>query len=211
MIIQIFRELIFKKIVIENMNTKILNQKIKIMTTQEIKKTSKFISYVLRHAPEKLKLEMDKNGWVNTKELIQKLNNKMPNFNMESLEIIVAENNKKRFAFNADKSKIRANQGHSIKIDLAYQPTEPPEFLYHGTAIKNIESIKNQGLVKGKRHHVHLSADKATALNVGQRHGEPVILIIETKKMFEAGYEFFISENQVWLSEVVPVDFIGFE
>ena len=154
---------------------------------------------------------MDKNGWVNTEELIQKLNNKTPNFNMESLEIIVAENNKKRFAFNSDKSKIRANQGHSIKIDLAYEPTEPPEFLYHGTAIKNIESIKKQGLVKGKRHHVHLSADKSTALNVGQRHGKPVILIIETKKMHETGYEFFVSDNQVWLAEVIPTDFIRFE
>lgn len=206
-----FRELIFEKIVIERMNNKILNQNIKKMTTQEIKKISKFISYVLRHAPEKLKLEMDENGWVNTEELVQKLNNKTPNFNMKNLETVVEENNKKRFAFNSDKSKIRANQGHSIKIDLAYEPTEPPEFLYHGTAIRNIESIKNQGLIKGNRHHVHLSADKATALNVGQRHGKPVILIIETKKMHEAGHEFFISENQVWLAEVIPAEFIRFE
>lgn len=174
------------------------------MTEKNIKKTSKFLSYVLRHHPEKLNLTMDEQGWVTVEELLQNLNN----VSMTELEIVVAENNKKRFAFNEDKTKIRANQGHSIKIDLAYSPTEPPEFLYHGTATKNITSIQKSGIMKGSRHHVHLSADLGTAKNVGQRHGKPVILIVESKKMHIAGHKFLFSDNGVWLTDFVPTEFI---
>lgn len=174
------------------------------MTEKNIKKTSKFLSYVLRHHPEKLNLTMDEQGWVTVEELLQNLNN----VSMTELETVVAENNKKRFAFNEDKTKIRANQGHSIKIDLAYSPIEPPEFLYHGTATKNITSIQKIGIMKGSRHHVHLSADLGTAKNVGQRHGKPVILIVESKKMHIAGHKFLFSDNGVWLTDFVPTEFI---
>lgn len=172
-------------------------------TTQKI---SKFLSYVLRHNPEKLDLTLDEQGWVSVGELLLKLNN----VSMEQLEYVVANNNKKRFAFNDNKTKIRANQGHSIKIDLAYSSIEPPEFLYHGTATKNINSIQKGGIIKGNRHHVHLSADIDTATNVGQRHGKPVILVVRSKAMYNVGHEFFLSENSVWLTDFVPNEFIDF-
>lgn len=177
------------------------------MNDKTIKKTSKFLSYILRHNPDKLGLILDEQGWVSVEELLTKLNN----VSMEQLEYVVANNNKKRFAFNEDKTKIRANQGHSIKIDLAYSPIEPPEFLYHGTATKNITSIQKGGIIKGSRHHVHLSADIDTATNVGQRHGKPIILMVQSKAMYEAGHEFFLSENGVWLTDFVPTAFIDWE
>lgn len=177
------------------------------MTEKNIRKTSKFLSYVLRHDPKKLNLTMNEQGWVTVAELLKNLKN----VSMTDLETVVAENNKKRFAFNDDKTKIRANQGHSITIDLAYSAVEPPEFLYHGTATKNIASIQKSGIIKGNRHHVHLSADLATAKNVGQRHGKPVILVIQSKVMYDAGHEFFFSDNEVWLTDFIPADFIDFE
>lgn len=178
-----------------------------MMTEKATKKLSKFLSYVLRHNPDKLELTLDQQGWIATEELLAKLND----ISMQQLEYVVENNNKKRFAFNDDKTKIRANQGHSIKIDLAYSAIEPPEFLYHGTAIKNITSIKSKGILKGNRHHVHLSADIETAKNVGQRHGQPIVLVIQSKEMYEAGYEFFVSENGVWLTDFVAVEFIHFQ
>lgn len=174
------------------------------MTDKAIKNLSKFLSFLLRHNPQKLDLQMDKQGWVSVAELLEKLND----VSMEMLETVVAENNKKRFAFNEDKTKIRASQGHSVPIDLAYSPVEPPEFLFHGTAVQNIDAIKKSGIVKGSRHHVHLSSERETAINVGQRHGKPVVLTIYAQKMHEAGHEFFVSENGVWLTDIVPVEFI---
>lgn len=176
------------------------------MNNQTTKKLSKFISYVLRHNPQILNLTMDEQGWVSVAELLENLND----VSMEMLENVVAENNKKRFAFNADKTKIRASQGHSIPIDLAYSPVEPPDFLFHGTAVQNIDSIKKSGIVKGSRHHVHLSLDEETAKSVGKRHGKPVILTVSAKKMYKAGHEFFVSENGVWLTDFVPIAFIAF-
>jgi putative RNA 2'-phosphotransferase len=131
----------------------------------------------------------------------------LDDISVEILEEVVAENDKKRFAFNEDKTKIRANQGHSIAIELNYSPVEPPEFLFHGTAIKNMDSIKKSGIIKGNRHQVHLSLDKETATNIGKRHGKPVILVVQSKAMHEAGYQFFVSENGVWLTEFVPAEF----
>ncbi|MFK7949072.1 MAG: RNA 2'-phosphotransferase [Saprospiraceae bacterium] len=176
------------------------------MNDKTTKKISKFLSYVLRHNPDKLDLTLDEQGWTSVEELLGKLNN----VSMEQLEYVVANNNKKRFAFNNDKTQIRANQGHSIKIDLAYEAIKPPKFLYHGTATKNINSIQKSGIIKGSRHHVHLSADIDTATNVGQRHGKPVILIVKSIAMYERGYEFFLSENGVWLTDFIPTEFIDF-
>jgi putative RNA 2'-phosphotransferase len=175
------------------------------MTEQQRTKISKRLSYILRHAPDSVGLTLDENGWANVHDLMTKFGSPL---SIEDLKEVVETNEKKRFAFNDDLTKIRASQGHSIEIDLAYQPTTPPEFLFHGTATRFIESIKKDGLVKGSRHHVHLSLDEVTARKVGARHGSPVILTLKSKEMYEAGYVFYVSENDVWLTEHVPTRFI---
>jgi putative RNA 2'-phosphotransferase len=164
---------------------------------------SKFLSYVLRHNPDKIGLALDANGWANVSELLEKAH-----LDMSTLQKVVATNDKKRFSFNEDETKIRANQGHSISIDLNLQPKEPPEFLYHGTAARFLDSIMKQGLVKGNRQHVHLSLNVQTATKVGQRHGNPVVLKVLSKKMHEAGYIFYLSDNGVWLTDHVSVEFL---
>lgn len=176
----------------------------KINTTR----VSKFLSFVLRHHPEKINLTLDQQGWAEVTDLIEKLNNHGMMINRETLVHVVATNTKKRFSFNEDHSKIRANQGHSIKIDHGFVPTEPPEFLYHGTAKRFLSSILASGLEKRNRHHVHLSADLKTASEVGRRHGKLVLLSIRSLDMHKAGFEFFLSENKVWLTDHVPVKYI---
>jgi putative RNA 2'-phosphotransferase len=126
------------------------------------------------------------------------------------LERIVAENDKRRFAFSADGTRIRASQGHSVAVELGLEPREPPPVLYHGTATRFLESIRRQGLRPGARTHVHLSRDEATARNVGRRHGAPVVLTVDAKAMHEAGHEFTCSENGVWLTREVPAEYLGF-
>jgi putative RNA 2'-phosphotransferase len=175
------------------------------MTEQQRTKISKRLSYILRHAPDSVGLTLDENGWASVHDLMSKFGRPL---SIEDLKEVVETNEKKRFAFNDDLTKIRASQGHSIEIDLAYQPTTPPEFLFHGTATRFIESIKKDGLLKGSRHHVHLSLDETTARKVGARHGSPVILTLKSKEMYEAGYVFYVSENDVWLTEHVPTRFI---
>jgi putative RNA 2'-phosphotransferase len=179
------------------------------MNEQQKKKTSKFLSYVLRHHPELINLNLDENGWANVDELIAKSTNDSQGFTFEELDEIVETNDKKRFIFNEDKTRIRANQGHSIDINLALIPQQPPEFLYHGTAQGNINSILEKGIEKRSRQHVHLSQDKETASKVGMRHGKPVILTINTQKMFEDGLEFYLSENNVWLTDFVDIKYIS--
>ncbi|WP_445432053.1 RNA 2'-phosphotransferase [Chryseobacterium indoltheticum] len=179
------------------------------MTEQHKKKTSKFLSYVLRHHPELIDLNLDENGWANVDELITKSTNDSQGFTFEELDEIVQTNDKKRFIFNEDKTRIRANQGHSIDINLALIPQQPPEFLYHGTAQRNIESILEKGIEKRNRQHVHLSQDIETATKVGMRHGKPIILTINTEKMFDDGIEFYLSENNVWLTDFVDIKYIS--
>ena len=178
------------------------------MNDTQKKKTSKFLSYVLRHHPELIGLHLDENGWANVEELIEKSTNYSQGFTFEELDEIVQTNDKKRFIFNDDKSKIRANQGHSIAIDLALKPQQPPEFLFHGTAQANVKSILEKGIEKRNRQHVHLSQDKETATKVGMRHGKPVILTIKTKEMFADGIQFYLSENNVWLTDFVDFKYI---
>jgi putative RNA 2'-phosphotransferase len=178
------------------------------MTPKQQKTISKFLSYVLRHHPEQIQLQLDENGWADVDELITKSQSEYIVFGKEQLEEIVASNDKKRFVFNEDHSKIRANQGHSIEIDLALTTQQPPELLYHGTAVKNIGSIKTTGIQKRDRQHVHLSADKETALKVGSRHGKPVILVIAAGKMYADGISFYISANGVWLTDYVSPEYI---
>lgn len=175
-----------------------------------LKNTSKFISLVLRHQPEVIGLHLDENGWADTGELIRKLNSyKNMQVDMTLLEEVVTTNDKQRFSFNNDKTQIRANQGHSIEIELNLAPAVPPDILYHGTASRFLDSILETGLQKQNRQHVHLSATQETARIVGGRHGKPIVLIIRAKEMFDAGYIFFLSENKVWLTNHVPAEYIN--
>ena len=169
---------------------------------------SKLLSKILRHQPDLIDIQLDENGWVEVSTLLQNLEKYQTQISFEQLKEVVDTNSKKRFSFNDDFSKIRANQGHSIEVDLALQTQTPPDILYHGTVEKNLDSIFEKGLSKMNRHHVHLSADTETAQKVGMRHGKPIILTIESKKMYDQGYVFYLSENQVWLTDSVPSEFI---
>ncbi|KMQ66982.1 RNA 2'-phosphotransferase [Chryseobacterium angstadtii] len=173
------------------------------------KRISKFLSLILRHQPDIIQLNLDENGWAEVNELITKSEKGRMYFSFEELEEVVETNNKKRFAFNEDKTRIRASQGHSIDIDLALKAAQPPDFLYHGTAESNRSSILQNGIEKRTRQHVHLSADKETATKVGMRHGKPVILTIRTKEMHEDGIHFYLSANQVWLTDFVDAKYIS--
>lgn len=175
------------------------------------KHISKFLSLVLRHRPEQIGLQLDANGWADVDELIERLNAHDTPLDFELLEEIVVTNDKQRFAFNADLTKIRASQGHSIAVDLALQPVQPPGKLYHGTVATFIDAIKVNGLQKMSRQHVHLSSDEATAIKVGSRRGKPVILTIDAAGMHADGFLFYLSENGVWLTDQVPVAYISFQ
>lgn len=173
---------------------------------QELISKSKFLSLVLRHKPEEIGLTLDENGWASVPEFLQKAK-----MDLHTLEEIVDTNEKKRFAFNEDKTKIRASQGHSIDIDLGLNPEVPPDVLYHGTSTRFLNSIMATGLEKKDRQFVHLSLNYETAYKVGSRHGKPIVLVIDSKKMDESGYIFFLSENGVWMTDSVPSEFIKVE
>lgn len=180
------------------------------MNTKQLVRTSKFLSLILRHQPERIGVSLDEHGWADVEELIAKTNQSGVKMNLEILKEVVAKNNKKRFAFSKDGRKIRASQGHSISVDLDLKAIQPPELLYHGTATQFLKSIEVEGLVSKKRHHVHLSPDEKTAISVGQRHGKPVVLIIKAGEMARQGYEFYLSENGVWLTKCVPKMYVDF-
>ncbi|MGG4607582.1 RNA 2'-phosphotransferase [Providencia sp. Me31A] len=172
-------------------------------------KISKFLSYILRHKPESIALKLNQDGWVEIETLLAQANQHGKKLTRAVLEHIVATNDKKRFTISRDGTMIRAAQGHSSQqVNLDYSQQVPPEFLYHGTATRFLDSINQQGLIPGTRHHVHLSDDQKTAAKVGARHGKPVVLIIEAQKMAELGYHFYLSDNQVWLTKDVPIEFI---
>jgi len=180
---------------------------------KELVKLSKFLSLVLRHKPQTIGLTLDKNGWADVQELLDKCleYDGLLGLSMDVLEEVVETNDKKRFAFNEDKTKIRASQGHSLKnVDLGLEPKDPPFRLYHGTSEDRIKSIKEKGLVKGNRQHVHLSLDFDTAVKVGKRHGKPQVLFISSDRMVQDGYKFYLSDNNVWLTDHVPVKYIKF-
>ncbi|AKP44796.1 TPA: RNA 2'-phosphotransferase [Clostridioides difficile] len=171
-------------------------------------KLSIFISLILRHKPETIGIKLDDYGYADVNELIEKINNTGRNINIEILEQIVKEDNKQRYSFNDDRSKIRANQGHSINVNVELRELEPPKYLYHGTATRFLDNIKNEGIIKQSRLYVHLSRDIDIAVKVGKRHGTPVILKINTGKMYENGYKFYLSENNVWLCEYIPFKYV---
>jgi putative RNA 2'-phosphotransferase len=178
------------------------------VTEKEIIRTSKFLSLILRHEPGRVGLKLDQAGWVNVDELLAAVNRHGFSLELDQLKHVVATNDKKRFAFSDDGLRIRASQGHSIDVDLEYEQQTPPEFLYHGTPERFVESIRATGLNKGQRHHVHLSPDAETATKVGKRRGRPVVLTIRSGGMHRQGHFFFRSANGVWLVDHVPPQFI---
>ena len=177
---------------------------------KKLKQISKFMSLVLRHKPEIIGLQLNENGWANVQEMIDKMNTTGADVDIDLIHTIVETNDKKRFAFNEDKTMIRASQGHSVEVDLNLIEVQPPEFLYHGTIQESVDIIRLEGLKKMSRQHIHLSNDKETATKVGSRRGKPVILVINAAAMHADGYRFYLSANEVWLTDEVPVQYIQF-
>jgi putative RNA 2'-phosphotransferase len=173
-------------------------------------RVSKFLSLVLRHKPEKVGVALDREGWVSVSRLLEASEAHGLRLTLDELREVVRANDKQRFSFSPDGLSIRANQGHSVKIELGYEPTEPPPTLYHGTAERFLPSIRQQGLLRGRRHHVHLSEQEATAVAVGRRYGSPVVLSISSGAMHAGGHSFFRSANGVWLTGHVPARYITF-
>jgi putative RNA 2'-phosphotransferase len=182
------------------------------MEEKRIIRVSKLLSLILRHKPEKYNLTLDSNGWLLVKDLIQAVSRdkNYEDFNLEVLKHVVEVNDKKRFEFNDNQTMIRASQGHSLDVDLELTELEPPEFLYHGTVSKNWTRIKNTGINKMSRTHVHLSNDKFTAKKVGSRRGTPVLLVVSSNQMFKDGVKFYQSTNGVWLTDFVDKKYIKF-
>lgn len=178
------------------------------MTAVSLTKTSKFLSLVLRHEPEAIGLQLDANGWADIDTLIELANAGGKPVTRALIEQVVRESDKQRFAISDDGLRIRANQGHSIEVDLDLTALEPPAALYHGTATRFAKSIRNLGLVKQSRQHVHLSSDRDTAVKVGGRHGKPLVLTVRAGEMHARGIAFFRSANGVWLTDAVAAEFI---
>ena len=175
------------------------------MNQNKMKAISKHLSYILRHKPQAIGLTLDPQGWANVDDLISK---SPKGLSREKIVAVVESNDKQRFILSKDGARIRANQGHSISIDLGLEPAAPPQILYHGTAKRFLDDILAQGLKKMNRQHVHLSADPETATKVGSRHGKPVILALDTPAMLQAGHAFYMSENGVWLTNQVPPQYL---
>ncbi|MDP4178852.1 MAG: RNA 2'-phosphotransferase [Bacillota bacterium] len=176
----------------------------------KIEQISKFLSLILRHKPETIGIKLNENGWANVCDLINGINASGEyKLDMYTLEDIVRTDNKQRYSFNEDKTLIRANQGHSVSVDVELEEKQPPFVLYHGTGEKYICSIEKTGLIPKSRLYVHLSADVDTAKNVGQRHGKPIIYKIDSQKMHMDGFKFYLSANNVWLTKKVPFCYMG--
>lgn len=178
-----------------------------MLSKEKENQLSKYVSYILRHNPEEIGIQLDEQGWTNVIEFIKKSQSKYV-FNLEDLKQVVENNNKKRFEFSHDGQQIRAQQGHTVEIDLKLPNVEPPKELYHGTATRFLESIKKEGLKPMSRHDVHLSFNKTTAEKVGERHGKVIVLIIDTEKMYQEGFKFQCTANNVWLTKEVPIRYI---
>ena len=181
---------------------------VRVMSLEELiamsyKETSKYMSLILRHKPEVIGITLDEHGWANVDELIEGIS-RTHECSRDILEEIVRTDEKQRYSFNEDKTLIRANQGHSIPVDVELEETLPPEELWHGTATKYEASIDEQGLIPKSRLYVHLSKDRETAVKVGQRHGKPVLYIVKAGEMSRDGYKFYLSKNGVWLTKEVP-------
>lgn len=171
-------------------------------------RVSKFVSKVLRHEPESVGLTLEPGGWVPVSDLLSGLASAGTKLTRDELADVVSRCEKQRFAFDESGTKIRANQGHSTEVELQLEPIDPPAELFHGTADRNLAAILRDGLHRMARHHVHLSLDQATATKVGQRHGKPVVLVVDAAAMRAAGHVFYCSANDVWLVEHVPPEYL---
>lgn len=178
------------------------------MNDKTDKNISKRLSKVLRHAPEAMGLTLGPGGWVAIADVLAGFERQGRTVTRDMLQRVVDNNDKKRFTISDDGMRIRAAQGHSVTVDLGLRPVEPPAVLYHGTAISNLDSIKADGLWPQSRQQVHLSQDRDTATRVGQRHGKPHILNLDCMAMRAAGYEFYKADNDVWLTDFVPPEFL---
>jgi putative RNA 2'-phosphotransferase len=172
------------------------------------RKIGRFISYILRHHPEAVGITLDEHGWANVDELIDGISRKYPEFDRAALDEIVATNDKRRYSYSEDKLLIRANQGHSVPVDVELPEALPPQYLFHGTGEKYVPSIDKIGLVPKSRLYVHLSADIETAVKVGRRHGKPFVYRVNAAKMAEDGFKFCLSVNEVWLTKEVPAKYL---
>lgn len=179
----------------------------KEFSQEQINKASKFLSFVLRHKPDAIGLTLDSQGWASIPELIEKSVSEITLTN-DLVKQVVTTNDKQRFLLSEDEERIRANQGHSIKVNLDLTPKKPPTILYHGTAARFLSSIQKDGLRPGQRHYVHLSIDTTTAAEVGQRYGKPIVLEICSGEMNQKGFKFFLTKNGVWLTDHVPPRFL---
>lgn len=175
----------------------------KHMNDKTLQRKSKYLSLILRHKPEVAGIALDKYGWAPVNDIVKALD-----IDLETLKCIVRTDSKQRYSFNEDQTKIRANQGHSIKVDVGLKEATPPDILYHGTGTKSLSGIAKTGITKQSRQYVHLSKDTDTAMKVGMRHGNPIILVIDCKEMLKDGYKFYLSENGVWLTDIVPIKYI---
>lgn len=171
-------------------------------------KISRFLSMVLRHKPEVIGIELDEHGWAEVRELLEGMNRKYA-IDMKTLEEIVRTDDKQRYSFSEDRTLIRANQGHSIPVDVELPVRKPPKLLWHGTAEKYVPSIDRLGLLPRSRLYVHLSGDAETAVKVGRRHGKPVVYQVSAEQMEQDGYVFYQSVNGVWLTKSVPVQYLN--
>jgi putative RNA 2'-phosphotransferase len=176
--------------------------------SNDLKALSKFLSFVLRHHPETLGLTLGSDGWLPVEQLLDACSRHGKSLDRSTLELLVRESDKQRFALSPDGLSIRASQGHSVSVELGYQATTPPDLLYHGTVARFLSAIFAEGLHKGQRHHVHLSATKDVAAAVGSRRGKAVLLEIDAAAMLREGHEFFRSANGVWLTLHVPARFL---
>ncbi|MDQ3816896.1 MAG: RNA 2'-phosphotransferase [Acidobacteriota bacterium] len=179
------------------------------MDNNRLIKISKYLSKHLRHQPERLGLRLAPGGWVEVEELLASCGRNNFPVTRAELDEVVEKNDKRRFSFDTAGKRIRANQGHSVEVDLELQPVTPPAVLYHGTGERSVESILSGGLSKMRRHHVHLSSDVETARRVGARHGRSIVLKVDAAAMTDAGHEFFLSANGVWLVDSVPAEFLS--
>jgi len=179
--------------------------------TDHLVNTSKYLSLILRHAPEKIGLVLDTQGWADIGQLLALAAQHGRRISREQLNDVVARDSKTRYAISADGLRIRANQGHSLAaVGIALPPSTPPAMLFHGTASRFVDAIRAGGLLPGARNHVHLSSNRETAVAVGARHGRPVVLTVDAAAMRAQGHVFYVSDNGVWLTQAVPVAFIGF-
>ncbi len=175
---------------------------------ENLQKMSRYLSYLLRHDPAAAGIALDEHGWAKVDDLIAGVCAKGRELNFETLVKIVERDTKRRYSFNEDRTMIRANQGHSVAVDLEMKQLPPPDILYHGTAEKYLPSIREKGILKRSRNYVHLSTDAETARKVGARHGVPVVLVIDAAQMARDGFTFFLSENGVWQTEEVPFRYV---